>query len=380
MISAIHDMPATIEPNDFKFKSLSQWALNLYMGCAHGCRFCYVPDTSANKQKKLLGSYGVTDPVADWGGYVLVRPWIEAKFMASLRKAEEVPHDQLKADGNRAVFLCSTTDPYQVIRNSDLEKQKLLNRHARALVRQSLIAIRDHSTLNVRILTRSPLARQDFDIFKTFGNRLLLGTSLPTLDPVLSRLYESNVPHPRQRLKLLTDAHEAGIPTYVAVAPVFPEVGYQGLLEVFEAVKAAEPVTIFMEPVNLRLGVAERIRGEAAGLGRTIDMNPYTDRIAWAGYAIRALKDAERAAKAAGVADCLHLWPDHDALGSKAVVGMQPDRAAYLQWLEGWWNRVSEWPGKTAARPKTTPLSYLQPGWSMPRLMNLKSNASDATP
>jgi DNA repair photolyase len=360
MISAIHDMPATVEPNDFKFKSLSQWSLNFLMGCAHGCRFCYVPDTSANKQKALLQAYGVNDPVADWGSYVLVRPWDESRFMASLRKAEAIPADHLKADGNRAVMLCTTTDPYQVIRNSDPAKQKLLNQHARALVRKSLIAIRDHSTLNVRILTRSPLAREDFDIFKTFGNRLLLGTSLPTLDPVISRLYESNVSHPKQRLKLLTDAHAAGIPTYVAVAPVFPEVGYQGLLEVFEAVKAAAPVTIFMEPVNLRLGVAERIRGEAASLGRTIDMIPYTDRFAWAGYAIRSLRDAERAAKAAGVAGRLHLWPDHDALGSKAVVGMQPDQAAYLRWLEGWWGRVSEWPGKTAARPITTPVTILK--------------------
>ena len=360
MISALHDMPATIEPNDFKFKSLSQWSFNFLMGCAHGCRFCYVPDTSANKQKKLLGSYGVADPVADWGGYVLVRPWDEARFMASLRKAEAIPADHLKADGNRAVMLCTTTDPSQILRNPDPAKQKMLNQHARSLVRKSLIAIRDHSTLHVRILTRNPLAREDFDIFKTFGDRLLLGTSLPTLDDKLRQLYEPDVPHPKQRLKLLTDAHAAGIPTFVAVAPVFPEVGYLGMLEVFEAVKAAEPVTIFMEPVNLRLGVAERIRLEAASLGRTIDMTPYTDRIAWAGYAIRSLREAERAAKAAGVADRLHLWPDHDALGSKAVVRSQPDPAAYLRWLKGWWSRVSEWPGKTAARPKTTPVTILK--------------------
>ncbi len=43
-------------------------------------------DTSANKQKKLLASYGVADPVADWGRYVLVRPWDEEAFMAWLRK------------------------------------------------------------------------------------------------------------------------------------------------------------------------------------------------------------------------------------------------------------------------------------------------------
>ena len=109
------------------------------------------------------------------------------------------------------MFLCSTTDPYQTIRNEDVGKQKLLNVHARQMLRDALEAIRDHSTLNVRILTRSPLAREDFDIFKTFGDRLLLGTSLPTLDPVLGRLYEPKVPSPAQRLKLLTDAHAAGI-------------------------------------------------------------------------------------------------------------------------------------------------------------------------
>ncbi len=108
MVSAMHDSPATIELNHFKYKSLSSWALNLFMGCAHGCRFCYVTETSTNKQGSLLGSYGVKDPVKDWGSYVLVRPWDRAKFMASLRKAERTAAGKLKVDGNRAVFLCST--------------------------------------------------------------------------------------------------------------------------------------------------------------------------------------------------------------------------------------------------------------------------------
>jgi DNA repair photolyase len=346
MISALHDSAATIERNHFKYKSLSSWALNLFMGCAHGCRFCYVTETSTNKQGSLLGSFGVKDPVKDWGRYVLVRPWDRRKFMASLRKAEKLPPGQLNADGNRAVFLCSTTDPYQTIRNPDVGKQKQLNEHARQMLRDALEAIRDHSTLNVRILTRSPLAREDFAIFKSFGNRLLLGTSLPTLDPVLGKLYEPKVPHPKLRLKLLTDARAAGIHTFVAVAPVFPECGYQGMLDVFKAVKSAKPCTIFMEPVNLRLGVAERIQREARALKRKIDMTPYKDPVAWAEYAIRTLRDAERAAKEAGVLDRLHLWPDYEALGSKAVVAKQPNPDAYLKWLSGYWNRISEWPGK----------------------------------
>ena len=347
MISALHDTPVTIERNKFKYKSLSSWALNLFMGCAHGCRFCYVTDTSANKKSALLKSYGVRDAVEDWGSYVLVRPWNRAKFMTSLRKAEATHPGLLNADGNRAVFLCSTTDAYQTVRNPDAEIQKMLNEQAREVLRNALTAILEDSTLNVRILTRSPLARKDFDLFKKFGDRLLLGTSLPTMNEKLRNLYEPDVPHPKQRLKLLTDAHAAGIHTYVAVAPVFPEVGYEGMLEVFTAVKAAKPWTIFMEPVNLRLGIANRIQERADLLGIGMDMSIYDDGPAWIKYAILSLKDAERAAKATGQLDRLHLWPDHEVLSRKSVVKTQEDPEAYLKWLWGYWNRVSEWPGKT---------------------------------
>jgi len=103
-----------------------------------------------------------------------------------------------------------------------------------------------------------------------------------------------------------------------------------------------------MEPVNIRLGIAERINLKAVQLGREIDMTPYTDSIAWSEYAIGALRDAERAAAEAGVLDRLHLWPDHEALGSQAVLGRQADPHAYLKWLNSYWNRISEWPGKVS--------------------------------
>lgn len=46
--------PAVIAPNNFKFKSLSDWSYNIAMGCRHGCTFCYVPNTSAIKQETNL--------------------------------------------------------------------------------------------------------------------------------------------------------------------------------------------------------------------------------------------------------------------------------------------------------------------------------------
>lgn len=57
MKSEIHDCPVVIARNNFKFKSLSCWAVNGFLGCGHGCRVCFVTDTSANKQMPILASY-----------------------------------------------------------------------------------------------------------------------------------------------------------------------------------------------------------------------------------------------------------------------------------------------------------------------------------
>src|SRR5258708_5568881 len=96
----------------------------------------------------------------------------------------------------KKVIYCSTTDPYQVFRHPDQEQRKHLTDTARYLIRRSLELIRDHSTLNVRILTRSPLAKRDFDLFQSFGKRLLFGMRLPSLRDDLARVYEPRAPSP----------------------------------------------------------------------------------------------------------------------------------------------------------------------------------------
>ncbi|HAB17276.1 MAG TPA: hypothetical protein DCE44_12595, partial [Verrucomicrobiales bacterium] len=182
--------PAVISANNFVYKSLSNWAFNVAVGCSHACRFCYVPSAATIKQGPKLKEFGVRDPDADWGSYVLLRPWDERRFLLSLKAAVRTPASALKPDGNRAVIYCSTTDPYQVIHHPNPSRQRELAAHARNLVRRSLELIRDRSTLNVRVLTRSPLARSDFELFRSFGSRLLFGMSLPTLRNDLAKIYE----------------------------------------------------------------------------------------------------------------------------------------------------------------------------------------------
>ena len=328
--------PATVERNNFKFKSLSCWSYNIAIGCEHGCRFCYVPEVSTVKLgAKLNNEYGVTDPDAEWGDYLMLRQWDENAFLASLRKAESTPVSDLNKDGNRAVMLCTTTDPYQVIRHTDPERRALLQNHASLLVRNALLLILERSTINVRILTRSPLARRDFDIFKRFGRRLLFGMSLPTLDSRLAKVYEPKAPAPERRLETLRAAKEAGLNVFVAVAPTYPECSYGDIRATFEAVASLNPVTVFHENINIRAENVARIQKACQENGVASQSHVFATQRDWALYAHRQLIEAQTAAAEFELSDRLHLWPD------ASLAKLMPGE---VNWYRTHWNRVSEWP------------------------------------
>ena len=335
--------PAVIAENHFVHKSLSNWAFNIAVGCAHACRFCYVPDAATIKQGAALAKYGVQDPDAQWGDYLLLRPWDEARFLASLHSAENTPRSRLKRDGNRAIIYCSTTDPYQVIRHPDPVKQRVLAQHARLIVRRSLELTRDASTLNVRVLTRSPLAKLDFDLFASFGNRLTFGMSLPTLRNDLSSVYEPKAPAPSQRLAALRAAREAGLHVFVALAPTYPECDAADLEATLSAITELDPITVFHEPINIRAQNVVRIQAHSQTVGVEVNTRVFTSPATWRQYALESLFTVQSLAAKLGLADRLHSWPDK-SLGTAAAANATPDPTAHLGFIQRCWNRISEWP------------------------------------
>ena len=374
---------AKSDRNAYKYKSLSSWAYNIAVGCTHGCLFCYVPDaqqTGLGKKKpnngplaKILREFGVVDPDAEWGDYLLLRPFDEEIFLASLKAAENTPLNKLNPDGNRAIIFCSTTDPYQtIVIPGDPAKQKLLNHLRRHLVRRALELILEHSTLNVRILTRSPLAKEDFDLYLRFGPRLLFGMSLPTLRNDLARIYEPHAPAPSQRLATLQAAKAAGIPIFVAMAPTYPECDEADLRATLEAIRPLNPVTIFHEPINMRAKNVTRITTHAAELGVTLRSGVFANPTTWRRYAIEQLVAVEKIATELGMLDQLHLWPDKSLRSKNEYMKVRElifqeshpeghnetpqekrqrralDEAACAlaeQWVSYWHNRISRWPG-----------------------------------
>lgn len=338
------DHPPTIQQNNFKFKSLSSFSYNVAVGCNHACRFCYVPEVSTNRMAAVLDAKwgeGQMDPDADWGQYVFVRPFDEKAFRASLRKAVKLDEEgKLKPDGNRAIMLSTTTDPYQAIYHPDQQTRAKLNGGLEEAVRKALLIIRDESDLNVRILTRSPLAVRDFDIMATFGPRLLFGMSLPTLNDVTARIYEPHAPSPSKRRETLRKAKVAGLHVYVAVAPTYPECDRDDLQAIFKALREIEPVTIFSEPINIRADNVARIEAHAKAHGLTLNTEVFKTPLAWAKYARAQLELVETIAKEEDLYSRLHLWPD-------AALPAKLNDFKFTAWCKRWWARVSEWPATT---------------------------------
>jgi DNA repair photolyase len=391
-VRSLKTVAARIVKNHFKFKSLSCWSYNFGRGCLHGCLFCFVPSSQQSSNPKdpakkggplnqALHAFGVDDPDLQWGEYVSLLPFDEDVFRASLRAADSAkPSDRdskgrliLNPDGNRAVIFCSTTDPFQVIKNANPEKQKLLNALRKKHIIRALEIIRDESTINVRILTRSAPSPDEWAVIKSLGNRVLFGVSLPTLNESLRKVYEPNAPGCQSRLRTLAKAKDLGIPLFVAVAPTYPECDEADLRNTLSTIKQFDPITIFHEPINIRAKNRERIQKHADDLGVKLRTEVFQTGLTWRAYAIEQLQAVEKIATELGLKERLHLWPDAD-LGSKAqflrmremqFVARKADREEsiaekrarrvadakyfdekFLPWIERYWHRISEWPGK----------------------------------
>lgn len=348
---------ALISRNGFKNKSLSNWSYNPVVGCSHGCVWCYAADATRGTHDRLR-HLGVVDPAAAWGNYAYVRRWDADEARQSLEKALAIDPADLERDGNRAVMISTTTDAYQVIGavpGSPALRQRVQDEldHSR---RSMLEVIRDHSDLRVRILTRSPLVVSDLDLLKEFGDRCMVGMSLPTLDDRLCRRYEPHAPGPSQRLDALRAVHEAGLGVYVALAPVPPESTYEDILRTMIAVAELAPVTVYVEPINVHRSTFARMQNELSAGGQSWPAAKTFELENWPAYAMRVLRGAEVAAREVGLPpSVLHLWPPLE-LESRVVwerarrhfdVG---DYDEHLAWLDRWWRRISDWPGEKKGR------------------------------
>lgn len=162
------------------------YCVNPYVGCSHGCRYCY-----ATFMKRFTGH---REP---WGSFVDVKI-----------NAAEVLSRQMKTAKSGHVMISSVTDPYQSLE----EKYRL--------TRQCLEVLLPHQ-FSIGILTKSPLVLRDLDLLKRF-KEAEVGFTITTDDEETKKIFEPHAPPIEARVLALKTLYEQGIKTYAFIGPALP--------------------------------------------------------------------------------------------------------------------------------------------------------------
>ena len=163
-----------------------EYTVNTYVGCAHGCAYCY-----AKFMKRFTGHH------EEWGAFVDVKvnaPGLLAKEIAK------------KSPGR--VWVSGVCDAYQPLER----KYQITRKCIEVLVKNGW---------PVRVQTKSPLVLRDLDILKQ-GEDIEVGFTITTADERMRRIFEPGAPPIAKRIEALEQLHAEGIRTFVMIAPLLP--------------------------------------------------------------------------------------------------------------------------------------------------------------
>jgi len=297
---------AVMSESHLHTKSLCDHVINVATGCRHGCKFCYVPTTPAidSRDEMLSEQADVENPQTDWGSYLLYRDDLPERLAQVLENRNPSERKQTER-GRGVVMLSSGTDCYQDRRTAQITRGTIAE-----LVRHDI---------PVRILTRSPAVVRDLDLLQAAGQRITVGSSIPSFDTSLVRAMEPNAPPPMARWQALDRLQQAGVPVYVSMSPTYPTMDEDEFNELLSYFRALGEIVVFHEPINPRganfqlcLEAAREVGYEdiAAELELLRDNHQY-----WVEYALEQLQTVQKiATRFEGLT--VHSWPDDELVRS----------------------------------------------------------------
>lgn len=172
---------------------VSDYTLNPYVGCEHGCRYCY-----AKFIKRFTGHK------EDWGEFVDVKI-----------NAPELLSKEIKRKKPGRVWISGICDPYQPI-----EKRYELTRKC--------LEIFIENDWPVTIQTKAPLVLRDLELLKK-SRKVEVCFTVTTADEKIREIFEFRAPTIKARLNALARLHSEGIKTTAMIAPLLP--GAEGLVK-----------------------------------------------------------------------------------------------------------------------------------------------------
>jgi DNA repair photolyase len=201
------------------------YALNPYVGCAHGCVYCY-----AVFMKRFTGHD------EEWGTFVDIKVNAPEVLSRQLRRAKP---------GN--VSLGTVTDAYQPLERGHGVTRACLERLL-------------ERPLPLSILTKSALVLRDLDLIKKLKD-VEVAFTITALDEEVRSRFEPGASPVAARLKALRTISEAGIPTWAFCGPLLPGItdDDDSLDALFAQLKRAGVGYVLVDSLNLRGAVWGRL-------------------------------------------------------------------------------------------------------------------------
>ena len=221
----------------------ADYVINPYIGCSFACTYCY-----ASFMGRMVGK-----KPGEWGTYV------HPKTNAAELLAKEIEKVPKKGKGT-TILLSSVTDPY-------LEQEatyKITRGCLETLAKYGFEGV-------VSILTKSPLVLRDIDLLKKLP-RVEVGMTITSTDDAISRYFEQRAPSVSSRLKALTTLNAEGISTYAFIGPLLPHfVTKEDKLDALcAAIKETGTTDVYVEHINLKKYILDRLKAEMPDLDQTI--------------------------------------------------------------------------------------------------------------
>ena len=202
------------------------YALNPYVGCGHGCVYCY-----ASFMKRFTGHK------EEWGTFVDVKVNAAEVLVRQMRRAKR---------GN--IAFGTVTDPYQ-----PLERKY-------EITRACLEVLTAHD-FPVSILTKSALVLRDLDLLRRLED-VEVGFTITTLDEEVRRVFEPRSSPVPARLAALAELAEAGIKTWAFCGPLLPFLsdGEEQMDALFGKLAKAGVSYIVVDSMKLSGAIGGRVR------------------------------------------------------------------------------------------------------------------------
>ncbi|MEW6221740.1 MAG: radical SAM protein [Candidatus Hadarchaeota archaeon] len=200
-----------------------RYSLNPYIGCEHGCLYCYSP--SVIRDRGLLNR---------WGEVVRAKENIAEVLAKEVRRREK-----------GTVGVATVTDPYQPL-EAKLE-----------LTRKCIKILSSHG-FDVCIQTKSALVLRDKDLIKPKGFEV--GFTITTMDGGIAKKLEPGASPPEARAGAVEELSSRGVDTWIFLGPIIPGLtdSEESIRGVVEAAKSSGSRLIY-DKLNLRAGVLERM-------------------------------------------------------------------------------------------------------------------------